>query len=248
MTEFSPFNPIVKLCLQGMEMEEKQNKEAALEFFLQAWASATDDFEKYLSAYYVARQQASTADQLRWLEITVQHAQKVHDPAVDSAFSAIYNKLAHCYSILGNATEAAAYAQLASEHQYAIDDNGPFYHGTKADLPIGAFLKAGGVSNYQDNLIMHHIYFTAMINGAGLASALAKGDGRERIYIVTPTGPFEPDPNVTNKKFPGNPTRSYRSSSPLKITGEVMEWNRPPEVVIQQFKDKLSNNHGEIIN
>ena len=96
-------------------------------------------------------------------------------------------------------------------------DNGPFYHGTKADLQIGDLLTPGFRSNYRPEIVMNHIYFTALSNGAaGLAAALAPGDGRERIYIVEPTGSFENDPNVTDKKFPGNPTRSYRSRAPLR--------------------------------
>ena len=95
---------------------------------------------------------------------------------------------------------------------------------------------------------MNHIYFTAMVNGAGLAAALAKGDGRERVYIVEPTGSFENDPNVTDKKFPGNPTRSYRSQAPLKIVGEVTDWARQTPEDVQKWREKLANNKGEIIN
>jgi rifampin ADP-ribosylating transferase len=95
---------------------------------------------------------------------------------------------------------------------------------------------------------MNHIYFTALINGAGLAAALAKGDGPERVYIVEPTGSFENDPNVTDKKFPGNPSRSYRSLSPLKIVGEATNWARLSAEEILKWKEKLANNKGEIIN
>ena len=95
---------------------------------------------------------------------------------------------------------------------------------------------------------MNHIYFTALVNGAGLAAALAKGDGSERVYIVEPTGNYENDPNLTDKKFPGNPTRSYRSESPLKIVGEVTDWVRPAPDELQKFRKKLANNKGEIIN
>ena len=79
----------------------------------------------------------------------------------------------------------------------------PFITERRADLQVGDLLTAGGSSNYKAELIMNHIYFTALANGAGLAAALAKGDGRERVYIVEPTGSFENDPNVTDKKFPG---------------------------------------------
>ena len=95
---------------------------------------------------------------------------------------------------------------------------------------------------------MNHIYFTALVNGAGLAAALAKGDGVERVYIVEPTGSFEHDPNVTDKKFPGNPTRSYRTDAPLKIVGEVSDWARQSPAEIEKWKEKLANVKGEIIN
>ncbi|MBW4542609.1 MAG: NAD(+)--rifampin ADP-ribosyltransferase [Myxacorys chilensis ATA2-1-KO14] len=127
-------------------------------------------------------------------------------------------------------------------------DNGPFYHGTKADLQVGDLLTAGFRSNYKPEIIMNHIYFTALANGAGLAAALSKGDGRERVYIVEPTGSFENDPNVTDKKFPGNPTRSYRSQAPLKIVGEVTDWVRQTPEDLQRWREKLANIKGEIIN
>ena len=119
-------------------------------------------------------------------------------------------------------------------------DNGPFYHGTKADLQAGNLLTAGFRSNYDPEVIMNHIYFTALPNGAGLAAALAKGDGQERVYIVEPTGSFENDPNVTDKKFPGNPTRSYRSQAPLKIVGEITDWVRQTPEEIQKWHERLA--------
>jgi hypothetical protein len=131
-------------------------------------------------------------------------------------------------------------------------DNGPFYHGTKADLQVGDLLTAGFRSNYYSEVIMNHIYFTALVNGAGLAAALAKGDGRERIYIVEPTGSFENDPNVTDKKFPGNPTRSYRSRAPLKIVGEVTDWVKQTPEELQKWSERLAklrmDPRAEIIN
>ncbi len=119
-------------------------------------------------------------------------------------------------------------------------DNGPFYHGTRADLQVGDLLTAGFRSNYKPEIIMNHIYFTALANGAGLAAALAKGDGCERVYIVEPTGRFENDPNVTDKKFPGNPTRSYRSQAPLKIVGELTDWVRQTPEELQIWREKLA--------
>jgi len=131
-------------------------------------------------------------------------------------------------------------------------DSGPFYHGTKADLKTGDLLTAGFRSNYKPEVIMNHIYFTALPGGAALAAALAPGDGRERIYIVEPTGSFENDPNVTDKKFPGNPTRSYRSKEPLKIVGELEEWERLTPEQLSEWREKLekikADSKSEIIN
>lgn len=129
-----------------------------------------------------------------------------------------------------------------------ILDAGPFYHGTKADLKIGDLLSAGFNSNYKPEVIMNHIYFTALVNGAGLAAELAKGTGNPRVYLVEPTGEFENDPNVTDKKFPGNPTRSYRSRHPLKIVGEVTDWVRLTPEALQQWQERLANIKGEILN
>jgi len=134
-----------------------------------------------------------------------------------------------------------------------ILDTGPFYHGTKVDLQIGDLLQAGFRSNYKPEVIMNHIYFTALVHGAGLAAELAQGmDGSERVYIVEPTGPFENDPNVTDKKFPGNPTRSYRSSAPLKIIGEVTDWVRLAPEELQKWRERIANikadSKAEIIN
>ena len=125
---------------------------------------------------------------------------------------------------------------------------GPFYHGTKADLSVGDLLTAGFTSNYRDQVVMNHIYFTTLPKGAGLAAEIAKGEGRPRVYVVVPTGKFEDDPNVTNKKFPGNPTRSYRSEHPLKITGELESWELYDPEFIQQLRKFIGSGTGEIIN
>ena len=127
-------------------------------------------------------------------------------------------------------------------------DTGPFYHGTKADLRVGDLLTAGFRSNYHASVVMNHIYFTALPKGAGLAAEMAKGDGKPRVYIVEPTGTFEDDPNVTNKKFPGNPTRSYRSELPLKIIGELESWEPFDPEFIQTLKSRAGTGTGEIIN
>lgn len=127
-------------------------------------------------------------------------------------------------------------------------DNPPFYHGTKADLKVGDLLSAGFNSNYRPEIVMNHIYFTALINGAGLAAEVAKGSGEPRVYIVEPTGDWENDPNVTDKKFSGNPTRSYRSREPLRVIGEVTDWERLTPEVLAAWQERLKNITGEIIN
>ena len=135
-------------------------------------------------------------------------------------------------------------------------DEGPFFHGTTADLSVGEFLTAGRRSNYRPEIAMNHIYFTAIVDGAGLAAEiaaeLAQGDAIPRVYVVDPTGSFENDPNVTDKKFPGNPTRSYRSSAPLRIVSEITEWTRLTPEQLQTWRERLSallsSDRGEIIN
>ena len=135
-------------------------------------------------------------------------------------------------------------------------DEGPFFHGTIADLHTGDLLTAGRRSNYRPEIVMNHIYFTALVDGAGLAAEiaaeLAHGEATPRVYAVEPTGAFENDPNVTDKKFPGNPTRSYRSSDPLRIVGEVADWTRLTPEQLQTWRERLSVllavDGGEIIN
>jgi rifampin ADP-ribosylating transferase len=133
-----------------------------------------------------------------------------------------------------------------------ILDEGPFFHGTKADLREGDLLTAGFRSNYRPEVVMNHIYFTAVADGAGLAAELAPGDADPRVYAVEPTGPFENDPNVTDKKFPGNPTRSYRSTAPLRVVGEVTDWTRLTPEALQAWRERLAvlrdDERGEIIN
>jgi len=246
--EFNPNNNIIKLCLQGMELEEKDKAGEAGRVFLQAWNEATNDFEKFIAAHYVARHQKNVSDKLKWLETALQLALKVNNDSVKGAFPSLYANIAKCYEDLNDFDNAKKNYELANSFTDNPSDNGPFYHGTRADLQVGDLLTAGSTSNYNSNVTMNHIYFTALVNGAGLAAALAKGDGCERVYVIEPTGSFENDPNVTNKKFPGNPTRSYRSKAPLKIVGEVTDWVKQTPEQLKKWREKLANNKGEIIN
>lgn len=246
--EFDPTNTVIKLCVQAIGMEEKGETEEAKRLFLQAWNEATNDFEKFTAAYYVARNQESVSDRLNWLDTALQSALKINDVSVKAAFPALYSNIAKCYEELNDLDNATKNQDLAASFKDDPSDDGPFYHGTRADLRVGDLLRPGGNSNYKNDLVMNHIYFTALTNGAGLAAALAKGEGRERVYIVEPTGPFEHDPNVTDKKFPGNPTRSYRSQAPLKIVGEVTNWARQTPEELEKWRERLANSKGEIIN
>ncbi len=229
-------------------MEEKSKPDEASKLFLRAWNESTNAFEKFIAAHFVARHQENVRDKLEWIETALRFALATNDDGVKSAFPSLYRNIAKCYEELGDDDNAKKNQEFAKSFEENPADKGPFYHGTKADLQIGDLLTPGGGSNYKTDLIMNHIYFTALPNGAGLAAALAKGDGRERVYIVEPTGSFENDPNVTDKKFPGNPTRSYRSQAPLKIVGEVTDWVKQTPEELQKWRDRLANSEGEIIN
>jgi hypothetical protein len=246
--EFNPGNPVVKYCVQGLALEGKGKSDEASQIFMQAWNEASNDFEKYIAAHFVARHQKDVHGQLKWLETALKFALSVNSDAVQAAFPGLYFRIAKCYEDLGDADNALKNRELAGSFSDKPSDSGPFYHGTRADLQVGDLLTAGSISNYKAEVTMNHIYFTALVNGAGLAAGLAKGDGRERIYIIEPSGSFENDPNVTDKKFPGNPTSSYRSTAPLKIVGEVTDWVRQTPEELQQWREKLENNKGEIIN
>lgn len=246
--EMDPTNPIIKICLQSMSLEEKGDAAGAKNLFLQAWQEASNDFEKYLAAFFLARHQDNISDTLQWLQAALDLARKINNHSVSGAFPSLHARIANGYRELGNQEQADKHAALAISSAQTNVDPGPFYHGTKAQLPSGALLLPGRPSNYQAGLTMNHIYFTALLNGAGLAAALAQGDGPERVYLVEPTGDFEHDPNVTDKKFPGNPTRSYRTGSPLKVIGEIHEWQQQTPEQIQQWRNKLANAKGKIIN
>lgn len=122
------------------------------------------------------------------------------------------------------------------------DDRGGegFLHGTKADLKPGDLIEAGRRSNYGHRDDAAFVYLTATLDAATWGAELAIGDGRGRIYIVEPTGPIEDDPNLTDKKLPGNPTRSYRTRAPLRVTGEIIDWTGHAPEQLQAMKDGLA--------
>jgi hypothetical protein len=114
-----------------------------------------------------------------------------------------------------------------------------FFHGTKAALTIGDLIEVGFNSNYGKRVKAKYIFFTSTLDAAIWGAELAYGEGKERIYLVEPTGPWEDDPDLTDKKFPGNPTLSYRTQAPLRIIGEVTIWESHPAEQIEKMKAHL---------
>ena len=121
---------------------------------------------------------------------------------------------------------------------------GPFFHGTKTAFELGDRIVPGRISNYHEGRTSNHVYFAALLEpaiwAAELAAALASSEERGHIYVVEPTGPFEDDPNVTNKKFPGNVTRSYRTRHPMRVVSKVETWDGHPPEVLRGMLDNLA--------
>jgi rifampin ADP-ribosylating transferase len=118
---------------------------------------------------------------------------------------------------------------------------GVFLHGTKADLAVGELLVPGRESNFEAGRVMNYVYFTATLDAAVWGAELAAGEGRGRVFIVEPTGAYEDDPNVTDKRFPGNPTQSYRSREPLRVVGELVDWVGHSEEKLQAMRSGLDD-------
>ncbi len=124
---------------------------------------------------------------------------------------------------------------------FEVHGSGALLHGTKADLTDGDLLLPGCRSNFEKDRTMNHVYVTATLDAAAWGAELARGEGRGRIYFVEPLGALEDDPNVTDKKFPGNPTRSYRSREPVKVIGELVEWVGHSSEELQAMRDGLAD-------
>lgn len=122
-----------------------------------------------------------------------------------------------------------------------MTDSQTYYHGTKADLKLGDLIEAGYASNYFERKPGNFIYLSATLDAAIWGAELAIGAGRGRIYIVEPTGSIEDDPNLTNKRFPGNPTKSYRSRDPFRVVGEVTDWQGHSPEQLKEMRDHLEN-------
>ena len=123
---------------------------------------------------------------------------------------------------------------------FEIHESGSMLHGTKAQLEVGDLLVPGRPSNYEEGRTMNHVYLTETLDAAAWGAELAPGDGRPRIYVVEPLGEIEDDPNVTDKKMPGNPTRSFRSREPIRIVGELDDWVGHSPAQVQAMRDGLA--------
>jgi rifampin ADP-ribosylating transferase len=122
---------------------------------------------------------------------------------------------------------------------FEVYEPGVYLHGTKAELAVGDLLVPGRESNFEQGRVMNYVYFTATLDAATWGAELATGPGRGHIYVVEPTGEFEDDPNVTDKRFPGNPTRSFRSREPLRVAGELPEWTGHSPEQLRAMRDGL---------
>lgn len=123
---------------------------------------------------------------------------------------------------------------------FEVYQPGVYLHGTKADLAESDLLTPGRESNFEQGRVMNYVYFTATLDAAVWGAELASGDGPGRIYIVEPTGPFEDDPNLTDKRFPGNPTQSFRSASPVRVVGELQGWVGHSAEKLRAMRDGLA--------
>ncbi|MFJ3766171.1 NAD(+)--rifampin ADP-ribosyltransferase [Streptomyces sp. NPDC090082] len=124
---------------------------------------------------------------------------------------------------------------------FEVYEAGTYLHGTKADLAAGDLLVPGHASNYEEGRVSRNVYFSETLDAAAWGAELAAGDGEGRIYVVEPTGHVEDDPNVTDKKLPGNPTRSYRTSDPVRIVAELQDWTGHSPEQIQAMRDGLDD-------
>lgn len=123
---------------------------------------------------------------------------------------------------------------------FQVYEDGVYLHGTKAELSVGDLLVPGRESNFEEGRVMNYVYFTATLDAAVWGAELATGEGRGHIYLVEPTGEFEDDPNVTDKRFPGNPTLSFRSREPLRVAGELVDWVGHASEKLQAMREGLA--------
>jgi len=161
--------------------------------------------------------------------------QRAYLAAIDGSFARVVSAEDWLNKLSGQSSQKET---PASPSKAAVLDSGPFYHGTKSDLHPGDLIEPGFRSNYSEHKA-NFAYLTATLDAAKWGAELAAGDARGRIYLVEPTGAFENDPNLTDQRFPGNPTRSYRTREPILVVGEVLGWVGHPPEVLQAMRDHL---------
>lgn len=163
--------------------------------------------------------------------------------------SALHDEQQATQSITGSIADSRGTVHVPVTFDSCGHVEGPFFHGTTAALEIGDEVVAGRPSNYHEGRVSNHVYFAALLEpaiwGAELAAALTEDGGRGRVYVVEPTGPFEDDPNVTNKRFPGNVTRSYRTRHPMRVVDEVRDWEGHPPDALQAMLDNIARLRAE---
>lgn len=129
---------------------------------------------------------------------------------------------------------------------FEVYEPGVYLHGSRADLTVGEMLVPGRESKFEEGRVMNFVYFTATLDAATWGAELASGEGRGRIYVVQPTGAFEDDPNVTNTRFPGNPTQSFRSREPLRVVGGIDDWIGHSPDQLQAMRSGVQRGAGQI--
>jgi hypothetical protein len=138
-------------------------------------------------------------------------------------------------------SDEPAWRRLYSGSRSELTASDRFYHGTRANLEVGDLIKPGHSANFgESERLSNYVYFSATLDAGVWGAELARGEGPGRIYVVEPTGPFTDDPNLTDKRFPGNPTKSYRSRAPLRVIDECRTWSGHPPEVLQAMKDHLA--------
>ena len=170
-------------------------------------------------------------------------------PLVGRAFG-LRHHIGHARAWRARGRDGTEYVRRVSDDgeptPFEVYQPGVFLHGTKADLDVGALLVPGRQSNFEAGRLMNYVYFTATLDAATWGAELAVGEGRGRIYVVEPTGDFEDDPNVTNKRFPGNPTQSFRSREPLRVVREIVDWVGHPPEKLQAMRSAIETGRGQI--
>lgn len=246
--EFDPNNKVITLCLKALALAELDQPLEANSVLKEAKKQVGTELEEFIIQYYSARIEVEQSSKQLKLESAINLALNIDNHVAQSAITSLAKQVADIYKLQGNLENYQKYQNLSEKYQYLTSDKGPFYHGTKAKLQVGELLSPGFNSNYKADVVMNHIYFTANKNGAGFAAELVAIDTQPYVYLVEPTGDFENDPNVTDKRFAGNPTRSYRSEKPLKIKAVVDDWNRQEQEKLIIWREKMLNTQGEILN